>query len=93
MPVSGRPDDHDTADATVSNKTKTAAVDVALANVSTIVIQNWNRSGVHAPMLAPLELGDLHYKSNISSVLGMLLRKAGYHWSSDGTQLWHPGFC
>ena len=86
-------DDADDNDDIVGKKTKPAKVHVSMANLTTVVIQNWNRSGIHAPLLAPLHLGDLHYKSNISSLLAALLRnKHALQWSEDGKTVWHPGF-
>ena len=87
-------DDDDDDDAGKNASTKQAKVDVPLANLTTVIVQNWNRHGARAPMLAPLQLGDkLHYRSNISSVLGAVLRnKHSLQWSDDGKALWHPGF-
>ena len=81
-------------DEEVEASTKQAKVHVNIANVSTIIIQNWNRHGVCSPMLAPLQLGGgLHYRSNISSVLGALLQnRHAYSWTDDGKELRHPGF-
>ena len=92
MPPSGNPNDEDEDDAT--SPTKLARVNVSLANVATIIIQNWNRHAIRAPMLAPLQLGGaLHYRSNISSVLGALLQnRHAYSWTDDGKELRHPGF-
>ena len=92
MPASGNPNDEDEDDAT--SPTKLARVNVSLANVATIIIQNWNRHAIRAPMLAPLQLGGaLHYRSNISSVLGALLQnRHAYSWTDDGKELRHPGF-
>ena len=74
--------------------TKQARVHCNIFNVATIIIQNWNRHGIRAPMLAPLQLGRrLHYRSNISSVLGALLQnRHAYQWTEDGKELRHPGF-
>ena len=87
-------DDDDDDGAGKNASTKNAKVDVPLANLTTVIVQNWNRHGARAPMLAPLKLGDkLHYRSNISSVLAALLRnKHSLQWSDDGKALWHPGF-
>ena len=91
MPATDRADKEAEEEAAL---TKQAKVDINIANVSTIIIQNWNRHGVRAPMLAPMPLGDkLHYRSNISAVLGAVLRnKLAYQWTDDGKELRHPGF-
>jgi len=44
-------------------------------------------------MLAPLKLGKaLHYRSNVTAVLRVLLRERAFQWDADGKRLWHPGY-
>ena len=60
----------DASDEQVVPTTKQCFGHVDVLNLLTIIIQNFNRHGVRAPMLAPLKLGDaLHYKSNVTSLL------------------------
>lgn len=71
MPAS---DHEDEAEDELGAGTKQLRVHSSIANVATIVIQNWNRHGIRAPMLAPLSLGDkLHYRSNVTALLGAIL--------------------